>query len=81
MKRKKKYNNIVYLVINIIYCCLFYSKPPSCVFSINKGLGTMMQLDIVLNNKMMTIFGFGQNKKEAKVAAAKLALKNIKKMF
>jgi len=51
------------------------------VDSINKGLGFMMQLDIIVNKENKTIFGFGQNKKEAKVAAAKMALKNIKKLF
>jgi len=35
----------------------------------------------MLNNKPMIIFGFGQNKKEAKVAAAKMALKNMKKFL
>lgn len=40
----------------------------------------MMQLDITLNNRIMTIYGFGQNKKEAKVAAAKMALKTVKKI-
>lgn len=39
-----------------------------------------MKLDIMLNNKIITMYGFGQNKKEAKVAAAKIALKNMKKM-
>lgn len=46
-----------------------------------KGIGTMMKLEIILNNKPMRIYGFGQNKKEAKVAAAKMALKNMKKML
>jgi len=48
---------------------------------VDKGLGTMMKLEIILNNKIMKIYGFGQNKKEAKVAAAKMALKNMKKML
>jgi len=39
-----------------------------------------MKLDIMLNNKIITMYGFGKNKKEAKVAAAKIALKNMKKM-
>lgn len=47
----------------------------------NIGLGTMMRLEIMLNNKIIKIYGFGQNKKEAKVAAAKMALKNMKKML
>lgn len=41
----------------------------------------MVRLDIILNNKNQVIYGFGQNKKEAKVAAAKMALKNMKKML
>lgn len=41
----------------------------------------MIQLDLIVNNKMMTIYGFGQNKKEAKVAAAKMALKSLKELM
>lgn len=41
----------------------------------------MMKLEIMLNNKTITMYGFGQNKREAKVAAAKIALKNMKKMM
>lgn len=62
-------------------CFILYSKPAASVQATDRGLGTMIQLDITLNNKNMTIYGFGQNKKEAKVAAAKMALKNMKKML
>jgi len=41
----------------------------------------MIQLDITVNNKIVTIYGFGQNKKQAKVAAAKMALKRMKKLL
>jgi len=51
------------------------------VESISKGLGFMIQLDIILNKKNMTLFGFGQNRKEAKVAAAKMALKHMKELL
>lgn len=64
-----------------MYCYLFYSKPDASDKAVDKGLGTMMRLEIILNNKIMKIYGFGQNKKEAKVAAAKMALKNMKKML
>lgn len=59
----------------------FYSKPVASFQAMNRGMGTMIQLDIILNNESSTIYGFGQNKKEAKVAAAKMALKQIKKEF
>lgn len=72
---------LYYLFVFLINCYIFYSKPPASVQAIDRGLGTMIQLDITLNNKSMTIYGFGQNKKEAKVAAAKMALKNMKKML
>lgn len=62
-----------------VFIHLFYSNPVASIQASSKGLGTMIQLDIILNNKNMTIYGFGQNKKEAKVAAAKMALKNMKK--
>jgi len=68
-------------LIIIIYWYLFYSKPDASEKAAEKGFGTMMKLEITLNNKNMCIYGFGQNKKEAKVAAAKMALKNIKKML
>ncbi|XP_026808824.1 endoribonuclease Dicer-like isoform X3 [Rhopalosiphum maidis] len=58
-----------------------FSKPDVSAEAMNKGLGTMMKLEIMLNNKIIAIYGFGQNKKEAKVAAAKMALKNMKKML
>ncbi|XP_016665099.1 endoribonuclease Dicer isoform X3 [Acyrthosiphon pisum] len=58
-----------------------FSKPDASDKAADKGLGTMMRLEIMLNNKIMRIYGFGQNKKEAKVAAAKMALKNMKKML
>ncbi|XP_060881396.1 endoribonuclease Dicer-like isoform X5 [Metopolophium dirhodum] len=58
-----------------------FSKPDASDKAVDKGLGTMMKLEIMLNNKIMKIYGFGQNKKEAKVAAAKMALKNMKKML
>ncbi|XP_027844608.1 endoribonuclease Dicer isoform X4 [Aphis gossypii] len=57
-----------------------FSKPDASSAALDKGLGTMMKLEIMLNNKTVTMYGFGQNKKEAKVAAAKIALKNMKKM-
>jgi len=60
---------------------LFYSKPAASVESMSKGLGYMIQLDILLNKKNMTLFGFGNNKKEAKLAAAKLALKHMKELL
>lgn len=60
---------------------MFYSKPPASALATARGLGCMIQLDVFLNNKNMTIYGFGQNKKEAKVAAAKMALKNMKEML
>lgn len=41
----------------------------------------MIQLDIIVNNKTVTIYGFGKNKKEAKIAAAKIALKNMKNIL
>jgi len=62
-------------------CYLFYSKPNASILAANRGLGTMVQLDLYLNNNNMTIYGFGQNKKEAKVAAAKMALKHMKKTY
>lgn len=40
-----------------------------------------MELEIIVNKKNVVIYGFGQNKKEAKIAAAKLALKNMKKLL
>ncbi|XP_026819706.1 endoribonuclease Dicer-like [Rhopalosiphum maidis] len=58
-----------------------FSIPDAADQSLNKGLGTMMKLQITLNQKVMNIYGFGHNKKEAKVAAAKLALKNMKKIM
>uniref|UniRef100_A0A2H8TDA5 Endoribonuclease Dicer n=1 Tax=Melanaphis sacchari TaxID=742174 RepID=A0A2H8TDA5_9HEMI len=57
----------------------FFSKPEASSQAINKGLGTMIKLEIMLNNKIIAMYGFGKNKKEAKVAAAKIALRNIKK--
>lgn len=60
---------------------LFYSNPPASVQASAKGLGTMVQLDTILNSTPMIFYGFGQNKKEAKVAAAKIALKNMKKLL
>lgn len=65
----------------LIYILFFYSKPPANTESIDKGLGSMIQLNIILNNENMTIYGIGPNKKEAKVAAAKLALKSMKKLL
>lgn len=77
-------NNII-LYVHFINCNLFhimlYSKPPAHVLSTDKGLGTMIQLDITMNNEHMIIYGFGRNKKEAKVAAAKMALKNMEKIM
>ncbi|XP_022180231.1 endoribonuclease dcr-1 isoform X3 [Myzus persicae] len=58
-----------------------FSKPDASEKAAEKGFGTMMKLEIILNNQPMRIYGFGQNKKEAKVAAAKMALKNMKKML
>jgi len=65
-----------------MYCyILFYSKPDASETAETKGLGTMIKLEIMLNNKIVHMYGFGKNKKEAKVAAAKMALKNMKKML
>lgn len=38
-----------------------------------------MKLEILLSNKTMSMYEFGQNKKEAKAAAAIMALKNYEK--
>ncbi|VVC42507.1 Hypothetical protein CINCED_3A023563 [Cinara cedri] len=57
-----------------------FSKPTASNQSIQRGIGTMVQLEITVNNKIITIYGFGQNKKEAKVAAAKMALKRMNEM-
>jgi len=48
---------------------------------VNKGLGTVMQLDIIVNETHMITYGFGRNRKEAKNAVVKLALKNISKLL
>jgi len=58
-----------------------FSKAIASDDSIARGLGFMMKLEIIVNKKNVTIFGFGQTKKEAKVAAAKLALKNMKTLL
>ncbi|XP_050430735.1 endoribonuclease dcr-1 isoform X3 [Adelges cooleyi] len=58
-----------------------FSKPSAHQAATERGLGTMMQLEIFVDGKKQTIFGFGKNKKEAKLAAAKMALKNLRKML
>jgi len=40
----------------------------------------MRNLEIRFKTKYLNTYGFGQSKKKAKVAAAKMALKNMKKM-
>jgi len=57
------------------------TKPDASEKAANKCLGTMVKLEIMLNNNIIPRYGFGQNKKEAKVAATKMALKNMKKML
>ncbi|KAF0759177.1 endoribonuclease Dicer-like, partial [Aphis craccivora] len=55
-----------------------FSKPDAADESLNKGLGIMRNLQIKFKTKYLNTYGFGQSKKEAKVAAAKIALKNLK---
>lgn len=40
----------------------------------------MIQLKIHSDQKSLIVYGIGQNKKEAKIAAAIIALKNMKKI-
>ncbi|VVC34156.1 PAZ domain,Helicase, C-terminal,Ribonuclease III domain,DEAD/DEAH box helicase domain,P-loop containing [Cinara cedri] len=68
-------------VLNQIKVWPIFSKPPALKKSMERGMETMMQLDLTVNNEIMTIYGFGNNKKEAKVAAAKMALKHLKKIM
>jgi len=65
----------------IIFWFWFYSVPDTAGEAFDKGIGIMIQLDVYLNSKKLTVYGFGQNKKEAKIAAAKIALKNIKNIM
>ncbi|XP_025190355.1 endoribonuclease Dicer-like [Melanaphis sacchari] len=58
-----------------------FSEPDAADLSLNKGLGIMIKLQITVNQKVMNIYGFGQSKKKAKIAAAKMALKNMKKIL
>jgi len=63
-------------LIIIIFWFLFYSD------SNNQALNDsfVIQLKIHSNQKSLTVYGYGQTKKEAKIAAAKMALKNMKKV-
>lgn len=68
-------------ILYIIIIIFFYSKPPAAQEAASRGLNTMIQLNITVNNKCLTMYGFGHNKKKAKIAAAKMALKSVKKLL
>lgn len=56
---------------------LFYSMPvPS-----SHGFGITIQLEIIINDTKLIVFGCGMNKKGAKLAAAKMALRSLNKMI
>lgn len=43
--------------------------------------GITIQLEIIIHDTKEIFFGCGKNKKEAKLAAAKMALRSLKKMI
>lgn len=62
--------------IIIIFLFLFYSDLTDQALHKN----FQIQLKIHSEEKSLTVYGIGKSKKEAKIAAAKIALKNMKKM-
>ncbi|XP_050534312.1 endoribonuclease Dicer-like isoform X2 [Daktulosphaira vitifoliae] len=58
-----------------------FSKPPTSQIASDHRLGTMIQLEIFVDSQKLTMFGLGKNKKEAKLAAAKMALKRIRNVL
>lgn len=57
------------------------SIPNVSIQSADGNAESMIKLHIMVNANNMTTYGFGQNKKQAKIAAAKLALKNINNLL
>lgn len=79
-----------YLVLSKITCsykhkikCLsllyiFYSESPNMDDQMNDNFEVMSKLSVVSNHKQIKVNGFGVSKIKAKIAAAKIALKEIK---